>query len=235
MSLPPTPTWPDRITVDVRTLTVLNAIFAVQLAAALLYGVYYDVFVSSLTRYFLPFIWITGGLWVIVRAKPKPRNSVHRIGGGIVGGGYFLVLLSLSGLVEPVTPQLRSASDGVLDVTTQVALGWGPVVAYTGEYVSLTLVPFQVIGYAALAYLFYVAVLDVTNAAVGGVVGLVPCPGCAAPLLTPILAGAFGTSPGIVLLVSYTYEIATVFFLVALALLYWRPPLERVLPWKRGS
>ena len=234
MSLSSTTNWRDRIAVELRTLTLLNILVAIQLGAALLYGRYYDVFVSSLTRYLLPFIWITSGLWAIVNATPKPRDRVHRIVGGVVGGSYFLVLLFISGLAGPVTPQLHSASAGTWDVTLRVALGWGPVISYTGDYLYLTIVPFQVIGYGALAYIFYVAVLDVTNAAVGGIVGLIPCPGCAAPLLTPVLAGALGTSPGIVLLVSFAYEIATVFFLGALALLYWRPPLERIVPRRRS-
>lgn len=229
MSLSSIAGWRERIHIDLYTLTLINVAFAAQLAVALAYGVYYDIVVTSLTHYLIPLIWITSGVWAILAAEPRVSKWSHRIIGILAGGSYFLLLLYLSGLLSPVTPQGQSVSSTTVDITLRVALGWGPAITYTGDYLQLMIIPFQVIGYAALAYLFYIAILDVTNAAFGGILGLAPCPGCAAPLLTSVFAGALGTSPVLVTLVSYTYEIATLLFLLALALLYWRPTLDELL------
>lgn len=99
---------------------------------------------------------------------------------------------------------------------------------YSGEWVAAVFVPYQLVGYLALAYLIYAAVLDITKSAAAGIIGLVPCPGCAAPLFAPLLAGAAGASSAFALLLAYTYEISTVFFVLAVSLLYWRPTVERL-------
>lgn len=79
-----------------------------------------------------------------------------------------------------------------------------------------------------MTYLIYAAILDLSRSATAGIIGLAPCPGCAAPVLTSLLAGAAGISSAFVLLIEYTYEIATVLFVGGVGLLYWQPTLETV-------
>lgn len=213
--------------VDPYTLTRLNLLLAAQLFAALVYGVIFDVTVANFRQFLIPFVWITVGVWAAWHIEPASRTATHELLGATVAGTYFLLVSYLSGLLGPASTPLESITGwSGIGVSWQHSLGWGPVVLYAGDWFSMALVPYQVIGYLALAYLIYAAVLDITKSATAGIVGLVPCPGCAAPLVAPLLAGAAGTSSAFVLLVAYTYEIATIFFVVAVALLYWRPAFQ---------
>lgn len=210
-----------------RPLTVFNLLFTVQLIAAIVYGIVFEVPVSSFRRFLIPFVWITISIMAVWYIKPASQNLKYTLLGATISAGYFLLILYLAGMIGHPTTSLDpvTGSSGI-GVEWQRSLGWGPVVLYSGKWFAATLIPYQLVGYLALAYLIYAAVLDITKSAAAGIIGLVPCPGCAAPLLAPLLAGAAGTSSAFVLLLAYTYEIATVFFVGAVALLYWRPTAE---------
>jgi len=76
------------------------------------------------------------------------------------------------------------------------APGWGPLVAFTSPWLRLYLVPFEVLGYASLAYLVYANVLDLTRSTFSGALGLVTCVGCTVPVLTPLVGVLGGPAAG---------------------------------------
>lgn len=217
----------DEFSPYLRQMTVFNLLFAAQLVAAVVYAVVFEVPVSSFRCFLIPFVWITISVMAVWYTKPASSDTKYTLLGVTISAGYFLLVLYLSGMVGPQTTSVESVtgSSGT-GVEWWASLGWGPIVMYSGEWVSAAFIPYQLVGYLALAYLLYAAVLDITKSAAAGIIGLAPCPGCAAPLLTPLLAGVAGTSSAFALLLAYTYEISTIFFVGAVTLLYWRPTLD---------
>ncbi|WP_331236440.1 DUF7546 family protein [Natronorarus salvus] len=179
---------------------------------------------TSLRYLLYPFVWINVGLWVILKTAPPTAERRHRAGAAVLALSYFLVLAALSGLVGVHTGQEHQihAVSGLY--TTMGAPGWGPAVAYVGETVHLSFVPYLVIGYLALAYLVYVTVLDAAGAALSGVLGLATCVGCAVPVVASLVAGVAGGSSALTVAVySLSIDISTGVFVLAATLLYWRP------------
>jgi len=176
-------------------------------------------------RYALyPFVWINVGLWVIVKATPPAAASRHRAVAALVAVTYFLVLAALSGLIGLHVGHDHHGHGFPGVHATLGAPGWGPAVAYVGETLHLSFVPYLVIGYIGLAYLVYVTVLDATGAALSGVLGLASCVGCTLPVVASLVAGVAGGSSAVTAAVySLSIDISTVVFVLAAALLYWRP------------
>lgn len=81
--------------------------------------------------------------------------------------------------------------------------------------------------------------LDFSQSAVGGIIGIAACPACVGPLFAPLLAGGIGGSSTMRFLGVYGYEIATILFLVAVGILYHRKQLTRLSHqlrrWSRGT
>lgn len=216
---------------------------AVELLAI---GVYFGLTEDTIrsVRYVLyPFIWINAGLWAVHRRPAPSAGRRARWTAGALAAGYFLVLASLSGLVSAhlpthvaiqtagVLPQLPVAhgSAGPTDLVVELSKpGWGPRIAYVGADFHVQFIPYRVIGYLALSYLVYGAVLDTTGAALPGVVGLASCIGCTVPLAAP---AAIGLGGGIAAAtVGLSVDISTAAFLAAVVLLYWRPGAGRAGP-----
>lgn len=207
------------INVDFYTLTLVNLIISIQLVLAVVYTVLTGATVPGIKYFVIPFIWINVAGWAIIQTSPIARKFKHRAVAFGIASVYFLFILFLSGLLRPGTTSLAQITGmGGFSVTWR-SIGWGPTLLYSGEWFEMVLIPYQVIGYLALAYLLYATVLDMTPSAFGGVLGLLPCPGCAAPLITSLIAGVAGTSSAVALLVSYQYELATVLFVASIALL----------------
>lgn len=102
------------------------------------------------------------------------------------------------------------------------APGWGPILAFTSPWLRLYLVPFEVLGYASLAYLMYANVLELTRRTFSGVLGLVTCVGCTVPVLTP-LVGILGGPAASLTSTAYAWsnDIGTMIFLLTVGLLSW--------------
>lgn len=167
-------------------------------------------------RYLLyPFVWLDVGAWAFLRADPNPGSNRHRLLAGGVAVAYFLAMLSVAGFVGSG----GEAMTGWRFVAAPP--GWGPMIAYQGAFLRLYLVPFQVVGYGALAYLCYAAALEATRGLLSGALGLVSCVGCTWSLVAPLLAGAFGGVSTVGATVySLSYDLTTVVFLVTVATLY---------------
>lgn len=209
----------DVLDIDLYTLTVVNLVISLQLVGAVTYTVLTGATFPGVRYFVIPFIWINVAIWAVVKTSPTTRGAKHTAIAFGISVVYLLSTLYLSGLLRPSTGSLEQITGMAGFGVTWRSIGWGPTLLYSGEWVSLVLIPYQVIGYLALAYLLYVSILDITNSAAGGIIGLIPCPGCAAPLFTSLAAGIAGTSSAFMLLVTYQYELATVLFIIAIAIL----------------
>jgi hypothetical protein len=178
---------------------------------------------GGLRLWVYPFVWINVGLWAVVRTEPAAVESStrQRALAGVLVAGYFGVLAYTGGLVGHGT----SEGAGVVNVVWgTVPPGWAPVVTYAGSGLTLTLVPYRVVGYLALAYLVYATVLDAARSAVTGLLGLLSCVSCSWPVLASLATGVAGSGSGLAAAVTTgSYGLSTLVFLATVALLYWRP------------
>lgn len=209
---------PERFRPRTATLIYGALLVNTEIILLVLYLSVSDVQVDSVFSVVYPFIWINVGLWAILRTKPNPRTTRHRYLAGAVSAIYLLALFVLGGMAWVAHPEIAQGFD-----VTMLTPGIGPVVAYNGEFVRFTLVPFLVVGYGALTYLVYATLLDAAGSAVGGVLGLLSCLSCVWPLIAPIFIGVFGSAGAATAASLQSYVAGTVIFLATVSLLYWRP------------
>ena len=221
--------WREAYSPRSRALFLFNGLVAAQVLLALVYGVVFDVTPTRLTTFLLPFVWIAVSILAVTWVDVPNRERRHRLLAGTIAGTYLLVFLSLSGTIGTGTAadqfELVTGAFGV-GVETDRTLGWSPIVYYAGEFVGMRIFPYQLIGYATLSYLIYVAVLDNIRSASAGIVGVALCPACALAAVSPLIASLAGTASAFALFFQYNYEIATVIFVGAVGLLYWRPSIS---------
>ncbi|WP_254280239.1 DUF7546 family protein [Haloarcula marina] len=176
---------------------------------------------TGIAQYVYPLVWINVGLLAIVKTTPPPVSQSQRRKGMLVAGAYFLVLAAIGGIVRPGSPGIESYFQFNL---LYLPPGWNPMLAYFGEVVSVTLIPYKLVGYAALSYLVYVMVLDSAGLSWGTLTGLFSCVSCVLGILVPVVSSVLGGTAAVVgQLVPQSYGAATVVYLVSVALLYWRP------------
>ncbi|MFW5918776.1 MAG: DUF7546 family protein [Halanaeroarchaeum sp.] len=163
-----------------------------------------------------PFVWINVGVLAAASIDPEPQNTRHRTVGLLVAAGYFLVLLYTASNVGP-NPLSEPWSFDIALATP----GWGPLLVATGPGFSLTPIPFEVIGYAALSYLLYANVLRISRSVLAGALGLVTCVGCTVPILAPAIGLLGGPASSLTTTAyQYSYDLGTVLFVVTVAILY---------------
>lgn len=193
-----------------------------ELLALLAYGVFGPTALRDplAVRYWLyPFVWINVGVWAILRTSPRPAPTRQRRLAGLLAFGYFGVLAYAGGVVGH-----GHADTGVRVVTWAIPPGWGPAILYNGFGLSLSLLPYQLVGYVALAYLVYATVLDAAGSAVTGVLGLLSCVSCTWPVLASLVSGVVGGGTALAGAVyAQSYGLSTVVFVVTVLLLYYRP------------
>lgn len=202
-----------------RDVRILAVVVAVELLLLALYVAATPAELTSVRYALYPFVWINVGVWVALRTDPPPATGRRRLAAGAIAGLYLLVLCWLAGLVG-----FASAPEGLVGISVGYGSpGWERIRLVTaGAYV--TFIPYRVVGYLALSYLVYVTVLDAAGAAVSGAVGFVSCLSCSFPILGSLSAGLFGGSAAVTgALYAYSVDISTGVFLLAVALLYYRP------------
>ena len=184
-------------------------------------------------RYVLySFVWINAVLWAAVRVDqptaPRRRHAVAAVA-AVAAAAYFLLLANWGGLVGLVGLGHHPPSEFSLGLSVAPVSPTMVEVTYTTPELFVRFVPYLVVGYFGLAYLVYVAILDVTGAVVTGAVGLLSCLSCSFPIFASLATGVFG---GYVSLTStvfaYSFDLSTVAFLVSVGLLYWRPGFPSV-------
>lgn len=161
-----------------------------------------------------PLVWINAGLWAVLRTSPAASSRRHRVLGLVAGVGYFLAVMGVAGKIGPGMAGAVGLRVG------WYAPGWGPLVAVSSPVVRLFLVPFEVAGYASLAYLVYANALEFARGTLSGALGLVACVGCTVPVFVP-LVGLLGGPAASLTTTAYawSYDLGTLLFLVTLGLL----------------
>lgn len=172
-----------------------------------------------------PFVWMNASLWAVARVSPHAGSRRHRLLGLAAGASYFLLVMAVPGNVG-----LGTAAETSLRVGWYVP-GWGPLVAVSSPWLRLYLVPFEVVGYAALAYLVYANALRLARGTLSGALGLVTCVGCTVPVLAPVVGLLGGPATGLASTAyAWSYDLGTALFLVTLGLLV--ASHEGSLPWR---
>jgi hypothetical protein len=180
---------------------------------------------ATSVRYLLyPFVWLNLAVAAVFAVRPPVASRRLRWGVALVAGAYLLVLAYFGGVLE-LAHVGHSHGHGAsgLTVFTSLPPGWGPTVVYDHALFSLTMVPYQFVGYLALTYLVYVALLDTATAAVSGAVGLLSCASCSWPVFASLLTGVLGGSAVASTVYTFSVDLSTAAFVVAVALLVWRP------------
>ncbi len=216
----------DRLQPSGETLAWVALVLTTEFLLLAGYVVGLDVQVRDWTLFLVPFVWINVALWAIVRTTPATASTRKRYVAAALAGGYFLVLAYFGGLVGPgAGGSVTSFSVELWDIPP----GWSPAVLYNGSALTLSLLPYKVLGYLSLAYLVYATALDASNALVGGIVGLFSCVSCSFPIIAGIVTGIVGSGGALAVLATESgYQLSTVVFVVTVALLYWRPTIDSV-------
>lgn len=211
-------TRPSAATVPVGRRTAVRAVgtlLAVELLAVALYLRITGTGVLAPRYTLYPFVWINVGVWVLLRRPTIPADRSRRLVAGAVAAVYFLVLAVAGGLVAP----------GGMAMPARIAWlspGWGPALMYTGNWIDLAVLPFEVVGYATLAVLVYTVVLAGARSAMAGLLGLATCVGCLWPFGAALLATLGGVgSPLATAVPGIAYDLSTALFLVTVGILYW--------------
>ena len=105
--------------------------------------------------------------------------------------------------------------------------GWGPALVVNVGVAAAVLMPAKVLGYAALAYLLYGAVVDAAGAGIAGVLGLFSCLSCSLPILAGAAASIVGGGAFVAAAATgLGYGPSTLVFVITVALLWWRPGFD---------
>lgn len=178
---------------------------------------------TSLRYLLYPFVWLNVAVWAVTAVDPPSSTPRLRRLVGLAAAGYLLVLAYAGGVLGVSLAAHHHGGHHGLAVFTSLPPGWGPTVVYDHALFTLTLVPYQFVGYLALTYLVYVALLDAATAALSGVVGLLTCVSCSWPVVAALLAGVAGGSAVASVVYSFAVDVSTAAFVTAVALLVWRP------------
>ena len=196
-----------------------------QLLVAVLYVLLTTASFASFRLIVYAAIWINVSVWVVLNSRPAATAAPQiRRRALAIGGGYFALLAVAGGLI---TVGVGEAATGLR--IAPLPPGYGPALLYSGQQVTVTLMPNYLVGYVALAYLVYVTVIDAAGSAAAGLIGLFSCVSCSWPILASLISAI--TGGGSLLVTSalqVSYGLSTAVFVVTAGLLYWRPT---VVPW----
>ncbi|WP_440989819.1 DUF7546 family protein [Haloarchaeobius baliensis] len=202
-----------------RTLWLLLLV-AVELLVLAVYFLATGERVLDLRYVVYPFVWINVAAYAVVHTAPVAGSRRTKALAGLVAVGYLALLAWLVGIVG-----LHDVGAEATGLSVRLASpGWGPIVAYVAPFGHVTLVPFRVLGYLALSYLVYATVVEAASSSVGGLVGLFSCVSCALPVVSSVGASLTGsTTAALGTVYAFSLDASTLVFVVAVALLYWRP------------
>lgn len=164
-----------------------------------------------------PFVWINVAVWGVSRVDVPDAPRRQRWLAYGVAVGYFLLLGGVGGLY-----MFHGAGLGAR--VSWLSPGWGPTLVYSGSSLTVSLFPFKVAGFAALAYLVAVTVLDAARTGVAGLLGLFSCVSCTWPVAATVATGVFGSASALATVSqNQPYALSTAVFVSSVLLLVWRP------------
>ncbi len=215
----------------------IAAIAIILFAQLVRLGVYLNSIEVGLGAFHLyPIVWITVGCWVIWHARPASSSGRRELVAAAIATAYFLVLAGLGGIISPGTALADTSASGGLRITASAPPGYAPAVYYLGSEITISLIPYRLVGYVTLAYLVYVTILDTWAASAPGLLGVFGCIGCSWPIFATLLGGTGGAASAVASAIYLNaYPISTAAFLLAVGLLYWRPSEGWVSWWRAGS
>lgn len=174
----------------------------------------YPIAWISLSAYFVGYVW---------RRGPRVRASRSAVA---VGVGYGLVLAVAGGLVTPLPGPLGYHFQPSSFRLRWLVPGWGPVALFGHDLLKLSVIPFKLIGYTALAYGVAAAVAGRSRGALAGVFGVFSCVGCLVPLAA-LAGGVFTSGASALAAVGGNYDIGTAVFAVTVLLLLVAVPTKK--------
>jgi hypothetical protein len=216
---------------DRETLVVIGLLVNSQLAIMLGYLLVSDAIITEPRYLIYPWLWINATVLAVWKTEPPQASTATRRLGVVLAGGYFLLLAVAAGIVGPTGGFLATLTGtaGPATGATGLSLHWlppgtGPALVFQGTVLRAALFPYEVLGYAGLAYLVYAGVLETAGSTLSGVIGLFSCVSCAWPVVGGAVAAIFGSGSAIAVAAStWPQDISTIVFLSAVIFLYWRP------------
>lgn len=206
-------------------LGVTIAVVLAELGLLVAYVGLTDAEVTAVRYLLYPFVWINLGMAAVLVVRPIEAGPRVRWIGAIGALLYLFVLAYFGGLLDisHIGHSHSHPGQNGFSVFTALPPGWGPTVVYEHAAFTLTLVPYKLVGYLALTYLVYTALLDTVTAAVSGAVGLLTCVSCSWPVFASLIAGLAGGGAATQAVYTYSLDLSTAAFVVAVAVLLWRP------------
>jgi len=207
-----------------RSLGIAAAILWLETVVVGWYVLYEPVRITDPLVLVFPLVWINASLLALWLADAPDASGRLRWLGALLGVGYFLVLAYVGGLIQIHALHGGHSHAFGLSVTWPLPPGWGPTLLVSGDILGVAITPYKVLGYATLAYLVYVTVLETAGSLWASAVGLFSCVSCTWPVLGTVLAGTLGGSAAVVVFATeQPYAASTLVFLSAVGLLLWRP------------
>lgn len=211
----------DRFEIRRDTLIWGVLILNTELLLLLGYQLLSNNVISAVTSALIPFVWINLALWVFVRTDLPTASYRKRVAGIAIATVYFGILSYFGGLwtVGPSEFGWRFAID-----IGSPSPGWTPIVHLDTAFFQVDIIFYQFVGFLALGYLVYAAVLDTAKAGFAGVLGLLSCISCNWPLFAALITAVLGGSTGLTgAILDRSYSVSTLVFVLTVALLYYRP------------
>ncbi|CCQ34372.1 ABC transporter ATP-binding protein [Halorhabdus tiamatea SARL4B] len=185
---------------------------------------------ASSRLYVYPFVWINVSLWALATVRPPDAPRWRKLFGGAVATGYALLLTYLGGLVSTAMTDAATLSIRPLVFPP----GWAPVVSADLAGLSVTLLPYKVLGYITLSYLVYTLVVEAAGV-LPAILGLFSCVSCVWAAVVVPLAGTIGGSTALATVVfGGGYDLSTAIFVVSVVLLAWRPTVGNRIDYRSG-
>ena len=177
-----------------------------------------DTVVQSLNDTLYPVVWISLSIYLVVSVLRRGPRLTESGLGIAVALGYGLMLAA-------VGSPIGFSSEGTTLMTASATPGWGPIVMYSVGPIGGTLLPFEVVGYAALSYAVGCAVAAGSRGALAGTLGLFTCIGCVLPVIGAVV-GVFGGTAAALQPAATSYGLATALFTATVLLLLVAIPLD---------
>lgn len=208
-----------RASVGRTTIGWVALLLNLQLLAVVSYFLFTDAGMGEPRYVVYGLLWLNVAGLVLWRVDPPSASFPERRRAVAIATVYFGVVAMAGSLINAGSPEF--------EIAYRIALlppGWGPAFVFASPWIQLVVKPAYLLGYIALSYLVYNAVLTASRSATMSVVGLFSCVSCTWPVVAGLATTLLGGGTFLTALaINNSYDLSTVVFLITVALLYWRP------------